>query len=125
MSRSDQERPVISNSTILILSSFLIGMAANMFTHEFVSEELSPYLLAGGFSGVIAFYALDLISVRRSHAAMMLGQNQVEDRLDKHMSSLTSVGFTMDDVSSKEMNAIDPAELVEATKRNERIVTSV
>ncbi|QDT35577.1 hypothetical protein [Thalassoglobus polymorphus] len=125
MSRSDQAPPVISNSTILILSSFLIGMATNMFTHEFVSEELSPFLLAGGTSGVIAFYALDLTSTRRSHAAIMLEQNRIEDRLDKHMNSLTSVGFTMDDVSSKEMNAIDPAELVDATERNERIVTSI
>lgn len=111
MSESERETQVISVSTILILSGVIIGLTIQ----KFVGEETAPYLLAAGLSGFLAFLSLDLVSARRSRAASKVEQEQMEDRLDKHTHSLTSIGFTLEPISSGEMDAIDP-ELKSATE---------
>ena len=104
MARSETESQVISVSTILILSGVIVGLTIQ----QFVNEELSPYLLAAGLSGFLAFLALDFSGVRRTEEAQKVEQEQMEDRLDKHTHSLTSVGFILEPISSGEMEAIDP-----------------
>lgn len=104
MSEPESETQVISVSTILILSGVIIGLTIQ----RFVGEETAPYLLAAGLSGFLAFLALDLATARRSRAASKVEQEQVEDRLDKHTHSLTSIGFTLEPISHGEFDATNP-----------------
>ncbi len=126
MSRSESESQVISVSTILILSGVIIGLTVQ----RFVGEETAPYLLAAGLSGFLAFLALDLVSSRRSQAALKVEQEQMEDRLDKHTHSLTSIGFTLEPISSGEMDATDPESELEpkaepaTSTENDHVVVS-
>ncbi len=123
-SESEPETQVISVSTILILSGVIIGLTIQ----RFVGEETAPYLLAAGLSGFLAFLALDLASARRGRAALKAEQVQMEDRLDKHTHSLTSIGFTLEPISNGEMDATETAPQVEAepaaSEENDHVVAS-
>jgi len=77
----DAERPLISNATILILSGFLIGLTVG----KFVAEDLSPYVLACGLSGFLAFIALELAAERRTNEANRREQQSVARRLERHV----------------------------------------
>ena len=91
-----QKPELISNSTILILSGFLIGLTVG----KIVSESLSPYVLACGLSGFLAFIALEFTGTQRDEQAAHEEQVAVQNRLDRHVMSLSSVSFTLP--SSKE-----------------------
>lgn len=70
-------RPLLSSTTILILSGFLIGIAVG----NQVDKELAPYLFRSGLVGMLTFIVLEQISRRRTEA----GQREVEKRLQKHI----------------------------------------
>ncbi len=94
MSRRDHlksEQSLISTSTILIISGFLIGLTVG----KIVAEDLSPYVLSCGLSGFLAFIALDLARVKREESEALEEQLIMEERLDKHVNSLSSIGFTL------------------------------
>lgn len=82
---------IISNSTILILSGFLIGLTVG----KIVSESLSPYVLSCGLSGFLAFIALEFTGTQRDEQAAHEGQVQVQTRLDRHVMSLSSISFKL------------------------------
>lgn len=82
---------LISNSTILILSGFLIGLTVG----KIVSESLSPYVLSCGLSGFLAFIALEFTGTQREEKAAHEEQVAVQNRLDRHVMSLSSVSFTL------------------------------
>jgi hypothetical protein len=88
--RSDETR-IISVSTVLILSAFLIGMA----TGNVIGSDLEPYVLACGLAGMISFIGLELAAFRRKMNAIEEHKRIVEDRLDRHVLSQSSGGFTM------------------------------
>lgn len=95
MTRPPFEPQIISTSTILILSGVIIGMTLS----RFASPSIEPFLVIAGLTGILSFIVLDLASMRRTQAALRIEQAQVEDRLDKHMNSLTAIGFDLDPVS--------------------------
>lgn len=80
------ERPLISTSSILILSGFLIGVTVG----KIVAEDLSPYVLACGLSGFLAYIALDIAATRREEEAAAEDIRHVHGRLDRHVSSINS-----------------------------------
>jgi LDH2 family malate/lactate/ureidoglycolate dehydrogenase len=89
--RKKNEHHVISNSTILILSGFLIGLTVG----KMVSESLSPYVLACGLSGFLAFIALEFTGTRREEEEAHSEQVQVQSRLDRHVMPLSHLGFVL------------------------------
>ncbi len=78
--------PLLSTSTILILSGFLIGVTIG----KIVAADLSPYVLACGLSGFLAFIAFDTAASRRELARQIEEQESMEKRLDKHMHSVST-----------------------------------
>ncbi len=93
--RNRHEHHVISTSTILILSGFLIGLTVG----KIVSESLSPYVLSCGLAGFLAFIALEFTGTRREEEEAHEEQVQVQSRLDRHVMSLSSLGFIVPESS--------------------------
>ncbi len=85
------EVQIISLTTILILSAFLIGMCVG----NFIGTELEPYVLACGLSGILSFIGLELAAFRRKMVAMEEEKRHLEGRLDRHVLSQSSSGFSM------------------------------
>jgi hypothetical protein len=85
------ETKLISASTILILSGFLIGLTVG----NVVSESLSPYVLSCGLSGFLAFIALEFTGNQREEEEAHEEQAHVQGRLDRHVMSLSSISFVM------------------------------
>ena len=86
--RKKREHHVVSTSTILILSGFLIGLAVG----KSVSESLSPYVLDCGLAGFLAFIALEFTSSRREEEEAHVEQVQVQSRLERHVLSMSHPG---------------------------------
>ena len=82
---------LISASTILILSGFLIGLTVG----KIVSESLSPYVLACGLAGFLAFIALEFTGTQREEQSAHEEQTLIQGRLDRHVLSQSSVSFTL------------------------------
>ncbi len=102
------ERPLISASTILILSGFLIGLTVG----KIVNESLSPYVLSCGLAGFLAFIALELTSTQREEQSAHEEQVHVQGRLDRHVMSLSSMSFTMpDEPSSRHPHSMEESSL--------------
>ncbi|MEZ5941840.1 MAG: hypothetical protein R3C18_10630 [Planctomycetaceae bacterium] len=96
-------RPVLSATTILILSGFLIGLTVG----RVVGEDLSPYVLSCGLAGCLAFMAFDVAGTRREEDAVAEEKRQAEERLDKHVLSLSSIGFTLPPQEDEEARLSD------------------
>lgn len=83
------EYHLVSVTSILIFSSFLIGMAVG----NVLGSELEPYVLACGLSGFLAFIGLELAAFRRKMLALEEEKRNIEHRLDRHVLSQSNVGF--------------------------------
>jgi TRAP-type mannitol/chloroaromatic compound transport system permease large subunit len=88
---SRNQNVLISRTSILILSSFVIGLSVGNVAHA----ELAPYVLVCGLCGFLAYIALEMASLRRELAAFQQDQRQIEDRLDRHVLSESSAGFQL------------------------------
>ena len=91
MKKNKRETKIISASTILILSGFLIGLTVG----KIVSEALSPYVLSCGLAGFLAFIALELTGTHREEEEAHSEQVLVQGRLDRHVLSLSSMSFSL------------------------------
>jgi hypothetical protein len=98
-----EERPLISTSSILILSGFLIGITVG----KLVAEDLSPYVLACGLSGFLAYIALDIAATRREEEAAAEEIRHMHGRLDRHVLSVSNGGAQM----SAKSDAVKPGTL--------------
>ncbi len=106
------ETQIISASTILILSGFLIGLTVG----KIVSESLSPYVLSCGLAGFLAFIALESQGTQREEKIDQDEKVHVQTRLDRHVLSLSSMSFKMPDESdSLPSGPSDPADLSQST----------
>lgn len=83
--------PLLSASTILILSGFLIGLTVG----RMVGNDLSPFVLACGLAGFLAYLGLDVAATRRKEELEAEEKRMMESRLDKHVMSLSSIGFVL------------------------------
>ena len=102
MEKSDSESKLVSSTSILILSGFMIGLTVGKFS----ASELSPFILAGGLSGFLAFIALDITAARRAKRLKKDIQLQVEERLERHANSLSSIGFTLPPIHQAEFEEV-------------------
>lgn len=107
------ETRIISASTILILSGFLIGLTVG----KIVNESLSPYVLSCGLAGFLAFIALEFTGTQREEKSDYEEKVHVQGRLDRHVMSLSSMSFRMPDEtdSSSSASLLDPADLGQST----------
>mgnify|MGYP007033193415 FL=1 len=78
---SKVEHAVISRTTILLLSGFLIGVVVG----EEVNSSLSPVVLLAGIAGGAAFVALDLVSYYQKRQFQAKEREQTENRLERHV----------------------------------------
>lgn len=115
---------VISASTILILSGFLIGLTVG----KIVSESLSPYVLSCGLAGFLAFIALEFTGSQREEDEAQEEQLHIQGRLDRHVMSLSSMSFTLPDSPAAPLrkqelsiSSVDQAKLDELYARLMRI----
>jgi len=87
--RPPASKPLVSRSTILILSSFLVGVAV----HHVLPPELEHYVLATGLVGLLSYLALDVAAARRRERRDELDRlkaaNKFEGRLNRHLPAKT------------------------------------
>lgn len=106
------ETRIISASTILILSGFLIGLTVG----KIVNESLSPYVLSCGLAGFLAFIALEFTGTQREEKSDLDEKVHVQGRLDRHVLSLSSMSFKMpEEGDSPTSGPSDPADLSKST----------
>ena len=78
-------RPVVSHTTILILSGLLIGMVAGSWTHPNVQM---PVFVAGVL-GLVMYIGVSRVAQRRQQSAHQTRErslNKLEIRLNRHVS---------------------------------------
>jgi hypothetical protein len=75
------ERPLVSVTSLLILSGFLIGVAVG----QGVADDLSPYVLSTGLAGVLAYLGFDCAATRRRERELLREQQQFMSRLSRHV----------------------------------------
>ena len=80
--RQPESSPLVSGTSILILSGFLIGVTVG----RGVGGELSPYVLACGLAGMLAFVGFDLARAGRREREMLNDRQMVVSRLERHVS---------------------------------------
>jgi hypothetical protein len=78
--RTEEDPSIISKTTILILSGFLIGMS---FAQPL--GELGYYVFNCGLTGLIAWMTFELSGVRQDHQEIRRGQLLMEARLMRHV----------------------------------------
>jgi hypothetical protein len=91
---SSQSGQLVSTSTILILSGFLLGMAVSS-----PLDDLSFYVTMCGLCGVVSYLALELAAVRRLQGEVAREQAQMERRLERHVNS--TIPFNRDELSER------------------------
>ncbi len=77
------ERPLISRTSILIISAFLIGLSIG----QVVATEAAPHILTCGLAGLLAYIAFEQAAARRRDEQIITGQEQLATRLVKHVSN--------------------------------------
>jgi flagellar biosynthesis component FlhA len=80
----ERESPVLSTSTILILSGILIGLALAQ-----PLEDFTFYLLSCGMAGLLAYLVFDVKALHRAQSQAQQEQRQMESRLDRHVACMT------------------------------------
>jgi len=81
----DGEQAIISTSTILILSGYLLGVSLID-----PPSDLSNMIFAGGLTGFIAYLAFEITAVRRAQETPRLDQQLAEARLLRHVGLMTA-----------------------------------
>lgn len=94
----DEEHAILSTSSILILSGFLVGLTVGCE----IGDDLSPFVLASGLAGFVAYLGLDVVATRRREEMVAAEQRQMEQRLDKHVLSLSNLGFVLPEQPARE-----------------------
>ena len=89
--RKYRDKPLISVTSVLILSAFLIGMAVG----NVLAAELEPYVLTCGLGGLLAFLGLEMAGLRRKLAQVEVEKRHLETRLDRHVHSQSNAGFVL------------------------------
>jgi len=75
-----REQSLLSTSTILILSGFLLGISLAQ-----PQEELSYYVFNCGLIGLIAYITFEMTGVREDRESLQRSQQLVENRLLRHV----------------------------------------
>ena len=73
--------PVVSRTSILIFSVFLIGVTVGMGAEG----EFSQYVLSCGLAGMLAFMGLDLAQTRRRERQLLKEHREMAARLERHL----------------------------------------
>lgn len=74
-------RPLLSHSSVLILSIFLIGMASG----HWLAAELRRYALLGGLAGMAAYMAFEQLNRVRQDRAESRAARKLENRFNRHV----------------------------------------
>ena len=95
-------KPLLSRSTILILSGFLIGIVSQ----QFVDADLKIYVLSAGVFGLVAFIGLEAVASRLNARATQKASKKAEaalvERVNRHVSRHASEARPLTDDASRE-----------------------
>lgn len=80
--KAKSSTPLLSHSTILILSAFLIGVAAG----KAPDPQIEIYLYLTGFSGLVAYFGLGHIARRRKERTERRKQEKAAHRFEMRVS---------------------------------------
>jgi hypothetical protein len=80
---STRRRPLISNTSTLVLSIFLIAAAAI----ELAGDEVGVYVLACGLTGLLGYLGLEAANERRLRKALADREEDAFRRLNKHLTT--------------------------------------
>jgi hypothetical protein len=75
-----EKRPLISSTTILILSGYLVGLTVGSSS----ADSWASDVLACGLAGFLAFVALQLVAERKIEDAVRRERAQLTARLNRH-----------------------------------------
>ena len=83
--KQKNRKPLITHSTVLILSGFLIGMVFR----RMVDPSIEVYVFAAGLIGVFCYLGLDWLARRRQQQAAQLElertNHELERRINRHI----------------------------------------
>jgi len=77
----EPERPLLSHSSVLVLSAFLIGVVV----HHAAPPQLEPLLFGAGAVGLFAYLWLDIAAARRRERDEELAQEKIERRFESQV----------------------------------------
>jgi len=75
--------PVISTTSILILSGFLVLAPLT----DLAEQELSPFVMGTGLVGLLSYVALQVAAERRAFQDRVADQVAAHRRLNKHLTA--------------------------------------
>ncbi len=93
---------MLSASTILILSGFLIGLT----TSSGLTGEMQRLVFFAGLVGVLAFIGLDHVAERRRLRQEAKEQQLIEDRLARHVNRCDTLRDPADTDTWRPMSSI-------------------
>lgn len=80
-SRQAAANPLLSHSTILILSIFLIGLVSG----QSLQPDVRLYGFGAGAAGMTIYFLLDVLKDRRKRVQRRKAVKRLSNRLDKHV----------------------------------------
>ncbi len=80
--RQKDRKPLLSHSSILILSGFLIGVVVR----RMANPSVEVYVFAAGLIGIFCYLALDRLAQRRQQRAERIELEQANNNLDRRIS---------------------------------------
>jgi hypothetical protein len=76
-----QTQPLLSHSSILILSVFLIGFVSG----QTLEPDVRLYSFLAGWVGVAIYFAADILRERSRRKAQRLAARNLSNRVDRHV----------------------------------------
>lgn len=83
-----EERPLISEASILILSTFLVGVSIG----RSMADETSALVLSCGLVGCLSYFVFQWSRMRRERATHQTERRLIERRLDRHVTGMLLPG---------------------------------
>lgn len=82
-------------AAVLVISAFLLGA----YVGNFVPQPFSSLMMAGGLVGLVAYLTSEIVKKRQYHKQERERTNRTESRLEKHVTSQSSMSMPAVDVN--------------------------
>jgi len=79
--KKESAQPLISHSSILILSIFLIGLVSG----QALEPDVRLYGFCAGAAGMVIYFLLDVLKTQRIQRARRRAVKRLSGRLDRHV----------------------------------------
>lgn len=99
------DRPVVSTTSILIFSGFLIGVTLG----RGAGGDLSPYVLSCGLAGMLAFVGFELVETRKRERGLLRERKRLLGRLERYLDDSHSNIFEIESAAETREPRESPA----------------